>query len=31
MTKATDKQKNHCDNNRVIRKSMGGETVYLNQ
>jgi hypothetical protein len=26
-----DKQKNHCDNNRVIRKSIEREYVYLNQ
>jgi hypothetical protein len=31
MTKAMDKQNNHQNNNRVIRKSIKGEYLYLNQ
>jgi hypothetical protein len=31
MTKVMDKQKNHRDNKRVIRKSIGVIYVYLNQ
>jgi hypothetical protein len=30
-TKAMDKHQNHRDNNRVIKKCIGGEYVYLNQ
>jgi hypothetical protein len=29
--KVMDKQKYHCDNNRVIKKSIGVEYVYLDQ